>query len=436
MRRFVGDASHELRTPLTSIRGFAELYRHGGLREATDVARAMGRIEDESMRMQGLVEDLLLLARLDEQRPLARERVNLDAVVADAVADARAVAPDRAIAVVRPAGAEPAGGRLVVLGDDARLRQVLANLLANALAHTPPGSPVQLRAGVRGGRARVEVVDHGPGLSAEQAARVFDRFYRTDSARSRSSGGAGLGLSIAAALVAAHDGRVGVAPTAGGGATFWVELVAGRFPGTSQPGRRTVPGQRSKVVTEQVPDRRGVNPWPAGSPPSPPPPPPSSSPAGWLSRSSPTRRPPRRRPLPAASASPSPGPGAARQQRRQQARAQRQQELAKLLAAQLGVDQDKVSSALTTVREQLQAQRRAERLSGLSDRLDAAVKAGTLSRAQADAILAAAKAGVLPGGRGGHGGHGRHRHGAGAPGVPGGQPAPAPSASGTVYRTA
>ena len=228
MRRFVADASHELRTPLTTIRGFAELYRQGGSREEAELDRLMRRIEDQAARMGLLVEDLLLLARLDQQRPLDRHPVDLLALAADAVHDARAVAPDRRIELVVGGENGDRKSALVVLGDDQRLRQVLANLVNNALTHTPAGSPVEVRVGAStlDGRpgAAVEVVDHGPGLAPGQAERVFERFYRADPARSHADGGAGLGLSIVAALVAVHGGTVGVDTVPGRGARFRVVL--------------------------------------------------------------------------------------------------------------------------------------------------------------------------------------------------------------------
>jgi signal transduction histidine kinase len=228
MRRFVADASHELRTPLTTIRGFAELYRQGAGRDPAELDRLMRRIEDQAARMGLLVEDLLLLARLDQQRPLGRDPVDLLALAADTVNDARAVAPDRRIELVLGTGDGEGGSALVVLGDDQRLRQVLANLVNNALTHTPAGSPVEVRVGTAplDGRpgAAVEVVDHGPGLAPEQAERVFERFYRADKARSRAAGGTGLGLSIVAALVAVHEGTVQVDSVPGRGARFRVVL--------------------------------------------------------------------------------------------------------------------------------------------------------------------------------------------------------------------
>jgi two-component system, OmpR family, sensor kinase len=227
MRRFVADASHELRTPLTTVRGFAELYRQGGAREPAELDRLMRRIEDQAAQMGLLVDDLLLLARLDQQRPLERRPVDLLALAADTVHDARAVAPDRRIQLLTGDGG--ATGPLVVLGDEARLRQVLANLMSNALTHTPAGTGVEVVAQTRredgADRAVLEVVDHGAGLSPEQAERVFERFYRADPARSHATrGGTGLGLAIVAALVAAHDGTVEVNSNPGQGATFRVVL--------------------------------------------------------------------------------------------------------------------------------------------------------------------------------------------------------------------
>ncbi|BCB81739.1 HAMP domain-containing sensor histidine kinase [Phytohabitans flavus] len=228
MRQFVADASHELRTPLTTIRGFAELYRQGAASSPEEVARLVRRIEDEASRMGLLVEDLLLLARLDRERPVELAPVELPVLAADAVQAARAMAPDREIHLEVASGAGP----LVVLGDDARLRQVIGNLMTNALTHTPSDASVTLRllADKRGdgeAEAVIEVADTGPGLSHEQAERVFERFYRADAARTRRADGApgsGLGLAIVAALVAAHSGTVEVDSTPGKGATFRVRL--------------------------------------------------------------------------------------------------------------------------------------------------------------------------------------------------------------------
>src|SRR3954471_7141471 len=176
MRRFITDASHELRTPLTTIRGFAELYRQGAAR---DVEMLMSRIESESRRMGLLVEDLLLLARLDAQRPLDRHRVDLLALASDSVHDARSIAPKRPVTMEVIDGP----GTPEVLGDEARLRQVLSNLVANALQHTPESAGIAVRVGTREGDAVLEVCDEGPGMTGEDAQRVFERFYRTDSSR-------------------------------------------------------------------------------------------------------------------------------------------------------------------------------------------------------------------------------------------------------------
>jgi two-component system OmpR family sensor kinase len=223
MRRFVADASHELRTPLTSIRGFAELYRQGAVSSPEDLRRMMRRVEEEATRMGLLVEDLLLLARLDQQRPLEQQPVDLLVITADAVHDARAVQPDRPIELEVTADTAP-----VVVGDEARLRQVLGNLVTNALTHTPSDTPVTVRLATTTevGRAwaLIGVSDEGPGLNPAEATRVFERFYRADKSRTRAQGGSGLGLSIVAALVAAHGGQVDVVTAPGEGATFTVRL--------------------------------------------------------------------------------------------------------------------------------------------------------------------------------------------------------------------
>ena len=244
MRRFVADASHELRTPLAAVRGFAELHRIGAVREPGEVTAAFGRIEAEAVRMGGLVDDLLLLARLDEQRPLRQDPVDLLLIAADACQDARALAPDRSVGLAGVDGAPPAP--VVVVGDDARLRQVLANLLANALRHTPAGTPVELGVGVRDGWALWQVVDHGAGIPAQDAERVFERFWRADSSRARGGGGgSGLGMAIVAAIVHASGGAVRVVPTPGGGATIEVALpLAGAavpVPDDDVPGDLDVP---------------------------------------------------------------------------------------------------------------------------------------------------------------------------------------------------
>ncbi|MEU2031631.1 sensor histidine kinase [Nocardia amamiensis] len=224
MRRFVADASHELRTPLTTIRGFAELYRQGA---TDDPGTFMDRIERESQRMGVLVEDLLMLARLDAQRPLELGQVDLLAIASDAVHNARAVVaaghtdgPVRTIELQ----VEPGEGTLEVVGDEARLRQVLDNLLNNAVTHTAPDASVTVRLTPAADHVLLEVADTGPGLPPEEAERVFERFYRTDTSRTRASGGTGLGLSIVQALVIAHGGEVGVRSTPGEGTTFTVRL--------------------------------------------------------------------------------------------------------------------------------------------------------------------------------------------------------------------
>ncbi len=242
LRQFIADASHELRTPLTSIRGFAELYRRGGTPPGPELDGTMARIEAEAARMGLLVEDLLLLAQLDHERPLRDQPVDLLGVAADSVRDAHARAPRRRIrlAALDDDGFEP----VMVTGDEHRLRQVVANLLNNALQHTPPQARVTVRTGLlrrapagpppvaavgdplpaATPAAVLEVTDDGPGLAADQAVRVFERLYRADPSRTRGSGGSGLGLSIVAALVRGHGGRVELLTAPGRGATFRVLL--------------------------------------------------------------------------------------------------------------------------------------------------------------------------------------------------------------------
>jgi two-component system, OmpR family, sensor kinase len=223
MRQFVADASHELRTPLAAVRGYAELYRQGAVREPADVASAMARIEGEAGRMSGLVEDLLMLARLEDERPMNVTDVDLTVLAADSASDARALAPDRQVTVM---GLDGPLGPTLVPGDEGRLRQVVTNLMSNAMTHTPPGTPVEIAVGYRpSGAGVVEVRDHGPGVDPAHARKVFERFYRADPSRGRARGGGnGLGLAIVAAIVNAHKGRIGVSQTPGGGATFVVEL--------------------------------------------------------------------------------------------------------------------------------------------------------------------------------------------------------------------
>ena len=249
MRRFVADAGHELRTPLTAIRGFAEYYRQrgglvphwdrgvpappaapamaGGL-TPDDLDRIMQRVEKEAARMGLLVEDLLLLARLDQQRPLARQPIDLLSLAGDAVHDARLLAPSRTIDLsVQP------GAAFLVTGDEPRLRQVIGNLMSNALTHTPDGTPIEVSIGSgtldpglpnSAPAVTLDVTDHGPGMTPEQAQRVFERFYRTDQARTRATGGSGLGLAIVNALVTAHGGVASVRTASNQGATFRIAL--------------------------------------------------------------------------------------------------------------------------------------------------------------------------------------------------------------------
>ena len=216
LRRFVADASHELRTPLSAVRAYAELFTRGADRRPDDLARAMTGITRESERMSLLVQDLLLLARLDEGRPLEREPVQLDDVVGEAVDTARMLEPDRPI--------ELHSETAVVVGDRDRLRQIVDNLLSNVRAHTPPGTPVHVTLGQENGNAVIEVRDDGPGLSQEHLDRVFERFYRADQSRARASGGVGLGLAIVAAVAEAHGGNVTAGSEENGGATFRIAL--------------------------------------------------------------------------------------------------------------------------------------------------------------------------------------------------------------------
>jgi two-component system, OmpR family, sensor kinase len=222
LRRFLSDASHELRTPLAAIRGYAELHRMGAASDPADVEKAMRRIEDEAARMGVLVEDLLALARLDEQRESVRRPVDVAAIARDAVDDARATAPDRTFELRAEPGAQ-------VLADPHQLRQVLANLLRNAIVHTPAGTPVEVAVARAGNDVRVDVRDHGPGLPTADADALFDRFWRAEGGRERGKAGAGLGLAIVAGIVAAHHGRVQAADEPDGGARFTVLLPAAAF---------------------------------------------------------------------------------------------------------------------------------------------------------------------------------------------------------------
>ncbi len=298
MRQFVADASHELRTPLTAMRGYAEYYRQrGGLHDdapsngqpasgppssgqpssgqpssgqpsgelgsnaqltRADMDRIMQRVEQESARMGVLVEDMLLLARLDQQRPIEHRPVDLLTLAADAVQDARIIAPDREITLDVGSGAA-----FLILGDEVRLRQVIGNLMNNALTHTPDGTPVAVRV-LAGPRQPVpsvvlEVADQGPGLRPDQAEHVFERFYRADQARTRKAGGTGLGLAIVAALVAAHDGTVALQTAPGQGATFRITLPLAPEAQGDQLDESDQPDQASPAEAATTPgDRPGL----------------------------------------------------------------------------------------------------------------------------------------------------------------------------------
>ena len=220
LRQFIADASHELRTPLASIRGYAELFRMGAASKPADVEKSMRRIEDEAARMGVLVEDLLTLARLDEVADAPHAKVDLAKLARDATDDARATAPGRAIEIAGDSTA-------VVLGDAHQLRQVLANLVRNALVHTPADTPVEVNVGREDGEVRLEVRDHGPGLPTDDPNALFERFWRAEGGRERGKSGAGLGLAIVAGIVGAHGGRVTASNAPGGGAAFVVTLPGG-----------------------------------------------------------------------------------------------------------------------------------------------------------------------------------------------------------------
>jgi two-component system, OmpR family, sensor kinase len=225
LRQFLADASHELRTPLTSIQGFAELFRLGGDERTVDLPTILRRIEEESARMRVLVEDLLLLARLDQTRPVERRPVDLAVLAADACSDAAAASPDHPVTLDAPAP-------VIVLGDQAHLRQAIGNLVSNALRHTPPGTAVDVVAAVDDGgdTAVVSVRDHGPGLDADTLTHAFDRFWQAD--RARVGAGAGLGLAIVAGIAAEHGGTAVAANADGGGARFTLRLPAADRPAT------------------------------------------------------------------------------------------------------------------------------------------------------------------------------------------------------------
>jgi two-component system, OmpR family, sensor kinase len=218
MRRFVADASHELRTPLTSVRGLAEFsLQQGTDASSAELLRLMTLIQTEATRMGRLVDDLLMLAQFDQDRPLERHPVDLSSIAARAVLAARLIQPGRPLTL-------RADVPVIVDADAERLRQVLDNLIGNALQHTPRGSAVTVTVQEQAGQAQLTVADHGPGLTADQASHVFERFYRTDRTRTRARGGTGLGLSIAAALTAAHAGTITIDTQPGCGAAFQVRL--------------------------------------------------------------------------------------------------------------------------------------------------------------------------------------------------------------------
>jgi two-component system, OmpR family, sensor kinase len=238
LRRFVADASHELRTPLTSIRGYAELFRRGANHRPEDLSRIMRNIEEEAIRMGVLVDDLLLLARLDNHRPLEMSPVDLGKVVGQAVDAARFVDEQHSLEL-------KVFGEVWVQGDRARLRQVVDNLLANVRTHTPPGTSASVVVSAEDGVAVLEVADEGPGLEPALASRVFERFYRADPSRARDRGGSGLGLSIVESIVTAHGGQATATGRPGEGSTFRITLprqaggtapaVAGGQPATGVP---------------------------------------------------------------------------------------------------------------------------------------------------------------------------------------------------------
>jgi two-component system OmpR family sensor kinase len=219
LRRFVADASHELRTPITAIRGFSELHRQGAVTGEKETTELIARIENESKRMGSLVEDLLLLARLDQAREMESKPVDINKVVEDAVISARAAGPEH------PVTLNSTNSEIFTLGDEVRIHQVVANLLANARTHTPVGTPITVTVGSTESGIEITVADKGPGLSADDQKKIFERFYRTDASRVRTgSDGSGLGLSIVDAVMRAHGGSVTVQSKPGEGALFTLLL--------------------------------------------------------------------------------------------------------------------------------------------------------------------------------------------------------------------
>jgi len=273
LRRFAADASHELRTPLTSIRGYAQLLRRGRITDHDEAVRAAGRIEDEATRLAALVDDLLLLAQLDEHATPAHQPLDLRDVVAGAVDDRRVTEPTRDIGFRADSGT-------VVDGDAHQLARVITNLLGNACQHTPAGSPVEVVVGRTGDEVTVDVADHGEGIAPDVRDRLFDRFFRTDDSRARATGGAGLGLAIVASIVEAHHGRCTVLDTPGGGATFRVTIPAARPAAPAAPAAPPAPSAPASPVPAQPASPDAV---PASSAPAPvEPPPPVDEPAEAL----------------------------------------------------------------------------------------------------------------------------------------------------------
>ncbi len=216
-RRFVADVSHELRTPLTTLQGYTALYEQGSLSQPAELDDAMRRINDEAGRMRRVVEQLLTLAHLDELHPREMTTLDVGRILADLASDVGAIQPERDVEVDSPAG-------LTVEGDRDQIIQALTAVTANALRYTPTDTPLVFRSSARERSVRLEIEDHGPGIAPADAARLFERFYRVDGSRNRTTGGNGLGLAIVSSIVAAHNGTYGVSETPGGGATFWMEI--------------------------------------------------------------------------------------------------------------------------------------------------------------------------------------------------------------------
>jgi two-component system OmpR family sensor kinase len=227
MRRFLADASHELRTPLASIRGYAELYRLGAIPEGPEAERAMSRIEKESARMGDLVEGLLTLARLDEVPEPVRRKVDLAEVAGECRDDAKVIAPDREFTL-------EAADDVTLLGDEDQIRQLVTNLLRNAIGHTPEGTPVEMTIESGGRTVVLEVLDHGPGINPDTAEQLFERFWREEGSRSRNTGGAGIGLAVVAGVAEVHGGHASASNAPDGGAIFHVELARDPDSGISQ----------------------------------------------------------------------------------------------------------------------------------------------------------------------------------------------------------